>query len=178
MTGFNSPPVHVKPTITSQRVRSAEPDLQRTKEPRGKGIFEAFNHLSLKKAEEHRWNCGTLWVVFFFRLGECPLYHLTSLLPPQTMPKCFLQHVFFRATAICVPLVRLRCSEQRITGVVNKLLPRSPPSLSPCVSPNLLSAHNSSPPPVNKLRREAVSAGSCDFGASARTKTFSKLRKW
>lgn len=48
-----------------------------------------------------------------------------------TTPKSFSQHTSScRTVAIGILLVRLRCSEQRITGVVNKLLPRSRRSFS------------------------------------------------
>lgn len=51
-------------------------------------------------------------------LHACSVFPLT--------PKSFPQHISScRSVAISIPVVRLRCSEQRITGVVNKLLPRS-----------------------------------------------------
>lgn len=51
-------------------------------------------------------------------LHACSFFPLT--------PKSFPQHISScRSVAISIPVVRLRCSEQRITGVVNKLLPRS-----------------------------------------------------
>lgn len=56
-----------------------------------------------------------------------------------------LQHISScRAAAISIPLVRLRCSEQRITGVVNKRLPRSRRRFYCTVFfPKPLSVHNS-----------------------------------
>ena len=93
-----------------------------------------------------------------------------------TTPKCFPQHVSScRAVAISIPVARLRCSEQRITGVVNKLLPCTPPRVYCrlyCICPKPLSVHNS--PSVTGPRREAVLAGSCHFAALVRKTSFSK----
>lgn len=149
-------PVQVKPAKTSQSTRSVALNLQRTKGPRSKGILVFLYRLSLKGqgAEKKHQYTGLFNVRRESSVVRKALF---------TTPKSFPQHISsLRIVAISILVVRPRCSEQRITGVVIHCWLPSAAGLSTvvfCISPQPLSVQNS--PSLTEPRREAVSAASC-----------------
>lgn len=110
-------PEQVKPSSRSQTTRSIALSLERTKGPRSKGILVLVYQLSFKRqrAGKERRRTGLVKGPENVLCGTSRLFFTT--------PKSFPQHISScRSVAICNPFVRPRCSEQRITGVGNKLL--------------------------------------------------------
>lgn len=163
--------MQVKPAKTSQSTRSVALNQQRTKGPRSKGIFVFFYRLSFKRqgAEEKHWHAG------LFKVRRVSSVALNAFF---TTPKSFPQHISFcRTVAISIPVVRPRCSEQRITGVVNKLLPCSPPRVLCRLLYYSKAALRSQLCPLSKPRRGAVSLASCHFAAFRAKEHLLQMRK-
>lgn len=97
--------------------------------------------------------------------------------PFFTTPKSFPQHISLcRSVAISIPLVRLRCSEQRITGVVNKTasLLAAAALMYSYLSKKKAAILSQVSPSLNEPKREVVRSLSSHFAAFARKDTFSK----